>query len=120
MEIVNESRAARKLCCAPATFFARVLSIGIAALTGLSSAVAQTPFREQLKSLPFKIAHECYVNDNWEIFVMNADGSGAINFTQTPNIHEHYPQISPDGTKLCFSVDEGEGREAIRSLHVMD
>ena len=77
-------------------------------------------FREQLKSSPFKIAHECYTNNNWEIFVCNADGSDPVNLTQTPNVHEHYPQISPDGTKICFSVDEGEGREAVRSLWVMD
>ncbi len=84
------------------------------------SANAQTPFRKQLKSLPFKIAYECYVNDNWEIFVMNADGSKPVNLTKTPKEHEHYPQVSPDGTKMCFSVDQGEGREAIRSLYVMD
>src|ERR1051326_2011989 len=120
MEFVNRSGAARDRYGVPATLFARLLPIGVAALTGLSTTVAQTPFREQLKSLPFKIAYECYVNDNWEIFVMNADGSGATNLTQTPNVHEHYPQISPDGTKICFSVDDGEGREAIRSLCVMD
>jgi TolB protein len=76
--------------------------------------------REQLQETPFKIAHESYVNDNWEIFVMNADGSHPVNLTHTPKLHEHYPQISPDGTKICFSVDEGEGRDAVRSLCVMD
>jgi Tol biopolymer transport system component len=81
---------------------------------------AQPSFREQLKMVPFKIAYECYVNSNWEIFVMNADGSNPVNLTRTPKVQEHYPQISPDGTKICFSVDEGEGREAIRSLFVMD
>ena len=28
--------------------------------------------------------------------------------------------MSPDGTKICFSIDQGEGREAVRSLWVMD
>src|SRR2546423_529991 len=77
-------------------------------------------FREQLKATPYKIAYETYVNDNWEIFVMNADGGNQVNLTQTPKVHEHYPQVSPDGTKICFSVDEGEGRETVRSLWVMD
>ena len=81
---------------------------------------AQAPLRERLKNSSFKIACETYVNDNWEIFVMNADGSEPVNLTNTPKEHEHYPQASPDGTKLCFSVDEGEGREAVRSLWVMD
>jgi len=77
-------------------------------------------FRDQLKSSSFKIANECYVDNNWEIFVMNADGSDPVNLTHTPTINEHYPQISPDGSKLCFSVDQGEGRDAVRSLWVMD
>src|SRR5262245_46017311 len=81
---------------------------------------AQALLKEQLKESPFKIAYECYVQDNWEIFVMNADGSNPVNLTATPKTHEHYPQVSPDGTKICYSVDEGEGREAVRSLYVMD
>ena len=81
---------------------------------------AQTSLGERLRVLPFKIAYETYVNDNWEIFVMNPDGSDPVNLTQTPTVHEHYPQVSPDGTRICFSVDEGENREAVRSLWVMD
>src|SRR5437879_5461210 len=99
--------------------FCVLLLTGISLLT-LTAADAPTPFRERLKSLPFKIAYECYVNDNWEIFVMNPDGSDPVNLTSTPKAQEHYPQVSPDGTKICFSVDEGEGRETIRSLWVMD
>lgn len=81
---------------------------------------AQASLKERLKEAPFKIAYECYVNDNWEIFVMNADGSTPVNLTSTPKEHEHYPQVSPDGAKICFSVDVGEGRDAVRSLYVMD
>ena len=81
---------------------------------------AQLPLGERLKSLPFKLAYETYTSDNWEIFVMNADGSSPVNLTHTPKEHEHYPQVSPDGTRICFSVDAGEGRDTIRSLYVMD
>ena len=84
------------------------------------TAAAQAPLQTRLSDLPFRIAYETYVNDNWEIFVMNADGSNPVNLTQTPKEHEHYPQVSPDGTKVCFSVDQGEGRDAVRSLYVMD
>ena len=86
----------------------------------ITAAHAQAPFRERLSRLPFKIAYESYVNDNWEIFVMNADGSNPVNLTQTPKEQEHYPQVSPDGTKICFVADEGEGRDTVRSLYVMD
>ena len=88
--------------------------------TAATAADGQAPFRERLSRVPFKIAYETYVNDNWEIFVMNADGSNPVNLTQTPKEHEHYPQVAPDGAKICFSVDAGEGRDAVRSLYVMD
>lgn len=81
---------------------------------------AQAPLREKLKALPFKIAYECYVNDNSDLFVMNADGSDPVNLTQTPKEQEHYPQVSPDGTKMCFVSDVGEGRDTVRSVYVMD
>jgi len=81
---------------------------------------AQSSLREQLRASPFKIAYETYVDNNWEICVMNADGTGAVNLTKTPRQHEHYPQVSPDGTRICFSMDEGEGPETVRSLWVMD
>src|SRR5579859_4487873 len=76
---------------------------------------AQSDFQKELKDSGFKIAYESYVDNNWEIFVMNADGSHPQNLTRTPDLHEHYPQISPDGRRICFSVDQGEGREAVRS-----
>ena len=82
---------------------------------------AEAPvLKERLKELPFKIAYETYTNDNWEIFVMNADGSNPVNLTKTPKVHEHYPQISPDGKKICFVADEGEGSDTVRTLYVMD
>jgi hypothetical protein len=96
-----------------------LLAIAVCLVVG-APAFAQTRFQERLKTLPFKIAYECYVDDNWEIFVINADGSEPVNLTHSPKIHEHYPQVSPDGSRICFSVDEGEGRGAVRSLYVMD
>jgi len=85
-----------------------------------ASAPAQTPFRDRLAASSFKIAYECYVDNNWEIFAMNADGSQPVNLTRTSGEHEHYPQISPDGRKIAFVSDKGEGRDAVRSLCVMD
>ena len=94
------------------------MSVLLDATTGVVQ--AQSPFRERLKALPYKIAFESYVTDNWEIWVMNADGSNPVNLTQTPKVQEHYPQVSPDGTRIAFSVDTGEGRDTVRSLWVMD
>src|SRR2546425_2632014 len=120
MPTLNTRSGSRWLRCATHSRFGDALAvIGLSLLFG-QTALAQTPLAKQLRALPFKIAYETYTNDNWEIFVMNADGSNPVNLTHTPKEHEHYPQVSPDGTKICFSVDEGEGRDTIRSLWVMD
>ncbi len=67
-----------------------------------------------LKEIPYKIVYETYRDTqgtkNWELFMMSADGSDKINLTKTPNLDEIYPHVSPDGTKLCFVVDEGTNR----------
>ncbi len=97
-----------------------LVSCALLGFAGAASAQPAPPLRETLAASPFKIAYECYVNHNWEIFVVNADGSNPVNLTCTPEEHEHYPQVSRDGTKICFSVDAGEGRDTVRSLWVMD
>lgn len=84
------------------------------------AAEVKSGLASELNALSFKVAYECYVNDNWEIFVTNADGSQTVNLTNTRDQHEHYPQVSRDGTKICFLVDQGEGRSAVRSLWVMN
>ena len=103
----------------PVLLFVFVLAV-IIPLPATAQGSTPAPLQEILKTLPYKIAYECYANDNWEIFVMNPDGSGVVNLTHTPGQHEHYPQISPDASKIAFTMDEGEGREAVRSLWVMD
>lgn len=106
---------------AAASVIAGGLACPLAAVAQSGSAPqAEVYLGQRLKALPFKIAWECYVDNNWEIFVMNADGSATANLTRTPQQHEHYPQVSPDGTKICFTIDAGEGRDAVRSLWVMN
>ena len=92
-------------------------------LLSVSTAIyAQEPgaLRDKLESEPFKIAWESYVNGHSHLFVMKADGSDKKDLTPAVEGQAHYPQVSPDGTKLCFTIDTGEGRDAVRSLWVMD
>jgi hypothetical protein len=87
--------------------------------------------REQLylKEVPFKIVYETYRSspdpagsgqDNWELYMANADGSNPVNLTNTPDVDEMYPHVSPDGTKICFVMDEGTAREKVRSVCYMN
>jgi len=96
------------------------IALGAAVWLACATAAQPASLRQRLRALPFKIAYESYTNDNWEVFVVDPDGSNPVNLTRTPKEHEHYPQASPDGARICFTVDQGEGRDTVRSLWVMD
>lgn len=76
--------------------------------------------KDQLDLAPFQIVYESYIDGNWELFVMDANGANPRNITNTPDENEIYPQVSPDGTKLSFVVDQGEGRATVRSVYVAE
>jgi len=77
-----------------------------------------------LVAVPFKIIHETYREtdgrENWELYLINADGSNSTNLTRTPDVDEMYPKASPDGTKVCFVADEGTGRSKVRNVYYMN
>lgn len=77
-----------------------------------------------LSAIPYRIVYETYRQtegrENWELFIMNADGSGATNLTNTPYLDEMYPHVSPDGSKIAFVVDKGSGRDKVRDVYYMD
>ncbi|MBN2327193.1 MAG: PD40 domain-containing protein [Candidatus Omnitrophica bacterium] len=75
---------------------------------------------EQLASLPYRIVYETYENNNWELYSIKADGSDPINLTDTPNVHEMYPHVSPDGSKICFVSDKTSNDITIRCVYYMN
>lgn len=86
----------------------------------VASTVAAEDLAEELKNVPFKIIYETWQDENWDLFLANADGSHPVNLTATPDIHELYPHASPDGSKVCFVRDEGEGTSMVRSVYYMN
>jgi Tol biopolymer transport system component len=78
-----------------------------------------------LSDIPYKIVYETFRETrnkaNWELYLIDADGSNQINLTKTPDLDELYPHASPDGTKICFVVDEGTNRRnKVRSVYYMN
>ncbi|MCH8218132.1 MAG: PD40 domain-containing protein [Planctomycetes bacterium] len=77
-----------------------------------------------LKQIPFKIVYETlrttHGKENWELYLVHADGSNSVNLTNTADVDEMYAHASPDGTKLCFVADEGSGRNKVRSVYYMN
>jgi Tol biopolymer transport system component len=73
-----------------------------------------------LKKIPYRIVFESYQDRNWDLFAMRADGSDRVNLTRTPDVNELYPHVSPDGTKVSFLVDAGDGESKVRSVWCMN
>ncbi|MCE5230635.1 hypothetical protein LLG95_13725 [bacterium] len=66
--------------------------------------VANDSLMPALKQVKDRIVFESHRNGSFEIMVMNADGSGMKNLTNTPDINELFPQCSPDGNMIAFEA----------------
>jgi len=98
-----------------------VLAAAVPVLAGAADDAAQSmDLPAELGTVPHKILYETYDKDNWELFIMNADGTGKRNLTNTPNIHEMFPQASPDGVRICFLADVQKDGDTIRSVYYMN
>jgi len=83
-------------------------------------ATAHSQADVDVTAAPHRIIFETFRDGNWELFTMNADGSTPVNVTKTPDANELYPHVSPDGTKVCFVVDQGKGKAGMRSVWYMN
>ncbi len=64
------------------------------------------------------IAFQSDRDGNWEIYVMNADGSNQTRLTNNPAVDE-WPFWSPDGTKIAFDSDR-DCKNEIDEIYVMN
>ena len=62
-----------------------------------------------------RLSFDAKRDDNWEIYVMDTDGSHPVNLTQDP-AQDECPAWSPDGTKIAFRSNRSGNHE----LYVMD
>jgi hypothetical protein len=91
-----------------------------AAGRGRGSGDERAALRAKLRTLPWRIVYESFLGDSWELRAIRADGSGAVNLTNAPRAQDLYPHASPDGKRICFVVDEGEGKSKTRSVYCMN
>ena len=81
---------------------------------------AASELRSELARAPFRIVFESYLENNWELCTVDPLGKDRKNLTRTPDLHELYPQVSPDGTKICFIQDVPTEKDTLRSVWLMD
>jgi hypothetical protein len=78
----------------------------------------------KLEEIPFSIVYESYRatngRENWELYLINADGSNPVNLTCTADIDEMYPHASPDGDKVSFVADEIVNGQKVRNVYYMN
>src|SRR5436853_6638646 len=98
------------------------LGLALVLATGLlPAAFAEQPaggspeLLAELKTYKHKLIYESNRDGNWELYVMNADGSNPVNITRTPEVDEVFARVSPDGTHICFVADEGKGDQRVRN-----
>ena len=94
------------------------LAWAIAASSG-AQADERDDLRAELGKLPYRIVYESYRGSDWELFTVRADGSGSTNLTRTKDVDDLYPHASPDGSRICFVVDEGKGKARSRNVYVI-
>ena len=46
------------------------------------------------------------VGGQWDIWIVNADGTNPQNLTQNPGVDDTRPVWSPDGTRIAFQSDD--------------
>ncbi len=71
--------------------------------------------RHGLAAQKSRIAFAHLGNDNFEIYVMDADGGNRENLSNHP-LHDMEPDWSPDGTKIAFVSNRSGGTQ----IHIMD
>jgi Tol biopolymer transport system component len=97
------------------------LAMSLAALARVTSAA--TPEEEsllaELRACPYRIVHESYRDNHWNLVVRNADGSNPVTLTRSGR-NENYPHVSPDGRKITFEFEEGTGKAKRRNIYMMN
>ncbi len=95
----------------------RTESVAVAVLIGLVAVACSTTSTPttQLKDSVGQIAFVSNRDGNFEVYVMDTDGSNQTRLTNNPAIDEG-PAWSPDGTKIAFRSD----RDGNFEVYVMD
>ena len=60
-----------------------------------------------------RIAFASHSGRSWDIYLMNADGSGKERLTKDDSANEYQPSWSPNGRRIAFVQDSGKGKHNV-------
>ena len=89
--------------------------IALALACGSQPDPTPTPWPTPDNSTVSRIAFATNRDGNWEVYVMNSDGSNPHNVTNSPGTDSH-PSWSPDGSKIAFQSE----RDGNWEIYVMN
>lgn len=110
----------RQIPCQPAVLLLALCPVLLARSGSAGAEESRAGLRRRLPDCPHRLVHESFRDGNWELYLMNADGSNPFRLTRTPEVDELYPKASPDGTRICFVADHGKGDSRRRDLYCMN
>ena len=95
--------------------FAAGAFIALSLACGSQPDPTPTPWPTPDNSTVSRIAFATNRDGNWEVYVMNSDGSNPHNLTNNPGTDSH-PSWSPDGSKIAFQTE----RDGNWEIYVMN
>jgi dipeptidyl aminopeptidase/acylaminoacyl peptidase len=89
----------------------------VASAAFLPASTAQAAFPGNNGKIVFSGCPDPFSGPECDIYVVNPDGSGLMNLTNTPVTIESAPQWSPDGQKIVFNADNTHGSSNIFTMN---
>ena len=82
--------------------------------TRSASSTVSTTTTQPVKAGEAWVAYQAFDGDRYGVELIRMDGSGAhVAFPSVPSGTEEHPDWSPDGSKIVFTIQPGDGTEDI-------
>ena len=82
-------------------------------------AAADSQLRKAVTEIPHRVLFESKLDGDYDLYVMNADGTGRKNLTNTDGVDEVNGKASPDGRHIVYVRDSSEDGTRVRDVYLM-
>lgn len=78
------------------------------------------PSDTPIPAAPDRVVFQSNRDGDFEIYIINVDGSNLQQLTNNSNIDDKYPAVSPDGRRIAFQAKSNAERDSGWEIYVMD